>query len=384
MGRTSQWAAIGRVHRPACSAAGPAGGRGQRILAVEAQQVGRSEEAAALQLRLGLAGAGRIGRPEWGVPSATEAGLAEWADAYFTRANAVLWLTGPPPAGLRLPLPDGTPVAVPVGEQVVPAGRHWLLDDGVRAAAVSVLLGDSRAASLIEHVLHQRLFQRLRMDEGIAYDPGVRRSVLGPRHRHLLLTTDTRPDDRLVAAQALVQVVDELAEHGPTESEISACRDEHAAALGHIEVDAVLDRAAARLLLGLPEQSLDELLAEVRALDGESARAGWQQASADALLVVAPGEPVTEPWEPDDWSPSRSGRRGYPSASRSTAARTPTAGCSSPPKAWAGTTARTGSSRCCGTPAPAWSGGTTAPGCCSATTVPGCWSTLPGGLTVRR
>ncbi len=276
----------------------------QRILAVEAQQVGRSEEAAALQLRLGLAGAGRIGRPEWGVPSATEAGLAEWADAYFTRANAVLWLTGPPPAGLRLPLPDGTPVAVPVGEQVVPAGRHWLLDDGVRAAAVSVLLGDSRAASLIEHVLHQRLFQRLRMDEGIAYDPGVRRSVLGPRHRHLLLTTDTRPDDRLVAAQALVQVVDELAEHGPTESEISACRDELTAALGHIEVDAVLDRAAARLLLGLPEQSLDELLAEVHALDGESARTGWQQASADALLVVAPGEPVTEPWEPDDtWSP---------------------------------------------------------------------------------
>ena len=39
--------------------------------------------------------------------------LKAWSRRFVTRANSVLWLSGPPPAGLRLHLPDGAAEPAP-------------------------------------------------------------------------------------------------------------------------------------------------------------------------------------------------------------------------------------------------------------------------------
>src|SRR5919198_3857487 len=44
---------------------------------------------------------------ELGLRTAAEADVERWAEEYFTRDNAVLWFTGPPPEGLAHDLPHG-------------------------------------------------------------------------------------------------------------------------------------------------------------------------------------------------------------------------------------------------------------------------------------
>ncbi|HMO11968.1 MAG TPA: hypothetical protein PKB06_10825, partial [Actinotalea sp.] len=63
----------------------------------------------------------RWGMRDFGLETAEELGLAAmtadsvraWSRRFVTRQNAALWLTGPPPAGLRLALPDGDRVPAP-------------------------------------------------------------------------------------------------------------------------------------------------------------------------------------------------------------------------------------------------------------------------------
>ncbi|MDR7277060.1 hypothetical protein [Catenuloplanes atrovinosus] len=58
--------------------------------------------------RYGARGHGLVGVPEYGLHVITADELRRWNARYFTRANAMLWITGGgPPDGLRLPLPDG-------------------------------------------------------------------------------------------------------------------------------------------------------------------------------------------------------------------------------------------------------------------------------------
>jgi hypothetical protein len=52
--------------------------------------------------------------PEYGINAVQAPGLKAWADRYFTRGNAALWVAGgPPPGGLVLDLPDGPAVPAP-------------------------------------------------------------------------------------------------------------------------------------------------------------------------------------------------------------------------------------------------------------------------------
>lgn len=55
----------------------------------------------------GAQGAGLSGFREPALHSITADHVRAWARTRFVRGNAALWLTGPPPPGLSLPLPDG-------------------------------------------------------------------------------------------------------------------------------------------------------------------------------------------------------------------------------------------------------------------------------------
>ena len=91
-------------------------------------------------LRFGNRGHGHIDLDELGIAWLPPEVIAAWAARRFVRQNAVLWLSGEPPADLRLPLPDGAHRpgidVTPAPGFVSPAWIPWERD----AVAVSMLV----------------------------------------------------------------------------------------------------------------------------------------------------------------------------------------------------------------------------------------------------
>lgn len=77
------------------------------MLAAEEERCG-GDVLGLLLLRYGATGAGLLGMTQPGLTSLREDDVRTHAQTWFVRENAALWLTGPPPPGLALPLPSGT------------------------------------------------------------------------------------------------------------------------------------------------------------------------------------------------------------------------------------------------------------------------------------
>ncbi|MDP9436203.1 MAG: insulinase family protein, partial [Actinomycetota bacterium] len=77
------------------------------VLRTEAGTVERPVVGALLVERYGGRGVGLAGFGEVALLSVTAQDVRDWAATRFVRAAAALWLSGPPPEGLSLPLRDG-------------------------------------------------------------------------------------------------------------------------------------------------------------------------------------------------------------------------------------------------------------------------------------
>jgi hypothetical protein len=86
----------------------PAGGRGE-VLRTEDSAAVHPAIGALLAERYGGRGIGLAGYREPARGALTAQDVLQWAAARFVRGAAALWLSGPPPEGLALPLPDGDP-----------------------------------------------------------------------------------------------------------------------------------------------------------------------------------------------------------------------------------------------------------------------------------
>lgn len=106
--------------------------------------------------------------PELGLDALTHVDLASWSRRFFVRGNATLWLSAPPPAGLRVPLRDGPSVSVPDPiVQIVRPPVH--IEVQQQHVAFSLLLPHSVAGVGFASLLAQRLERRLRRELGLVY-----------------------------------------------------------------------------------------------------------------------------------------------------------------------------------------------------------------------
>lgn len=192
----------------------------RRILEVEAR--GRHQTSAGILLatRFGPQGYGSAGGHEWGLPAATEDDLAAWSRDRFTRQQAAVFLSGPPPAGFRLPLPDGPPQLLPPLAPVLAPGRSVLVEVGVSGPALSLLVwGHELDVALLCEAVGHRLTHLLRHVAAVSYSPSVRARHLGRGTFALTVTADCRPEDARVVTTGLLDGMHALAEGGPTEQE---------------------------------------------------------------------------------------------------------------------------------------------------------------------
>lgn len=82
-----------------------------------------------LTRRYGVTGHGLVGALPLGLRMATIEQLQNYSTQRFTKENAVLWLSGPPPTDLLLSLPHGMKQPIPPLVPIRPTFPSWFVDD---------------------------------------------------------------------------------------------------------------------------------------------------------------------------------------------------------------------------------------------------------------
>ena len=187
------------------------------ILQAEAAQRPWSHWHNALSLRYGPVAHGLGAYPEYGVRTATDEQIAEWAVTRFTKGNAVLYLNGPPPDGLVLPLPVGErrspPPPKPIPYIDYPSVCPIEQDGCVVLSLVAEL---SPATVTAMNVAVGRLRQRLRVESGTTYHVSWITEALDRDQMHVLITADCLPAEVDRTRGLVIATFDDLASDGPT------------------------------------------------------------------------------------------------------------------------------------------------------------------------
>ncbi len=216
--------------------------------------------------RYGAQGPGLCAMDEVGLGRAEAEVLRTLARRIFTRSNAVLALDGPPPAGLRIQLPDGNgrnpiPAAVPC-DQALPGA--YVDGRGVIATGTTQR---SPGATLAPALLQEELRTQLRNEAGATYAPWASYEPVDAETAVVLAGADVDIDAFPDAAQAVVSIVDRLAANGPTQEALKNVVDQYLQVHADPYNAATFAwRAAARTLMGLPSETADEILTEIRAI----------------------------------------------------------------------------------------------------------------------
>lgn len=249
----------------------PPGGRlevEKRILGAEAATSRSGIAQWAAIWRFGAGGFGLVGQPEEGLPGATLDDLRQLSMERFTRGNAVLCLSGPPPRGLSIDLPPGARVEPPSLAPVVPALPGWVGGTWGQGAATSAIIPRVPACRLLWILAEERLRSRLRTEMGVSYSPAVHYEPLSATEAHLVLSAEAPRDRQPEMAAAFLDVVEALgdateAELEPTRARIAAWVTDARATQPDEFGMSEAQRAAFDRLIGMPWESAEEGVASV-------------------------------------------------------------------------------------------------------------------------
>ena len=260
--------------------------RERGVLRAESALRSVGEIGPALVWRYGARGPGLAGYLEPGLSRATVAAIASLAAASFTRGNAALFLDGPPPAGLRLPLADGparpTPVAVPCEEELPAA---YLIRAG---ATVSGVVERTVQGTVLPHVLREQFTRQFRHRDGAAYAPWSHYEPVDDHHAVVLCGTDASDDLLKKLADRVLEQVEQVAAGHVDESVVAGV----VAQLEQFHLDpfnspTLAYRAVVDHLRGEPVDEFEEILAEIRAVDVDAVAQAGTTLRDSLLLGIA-------------------------------------------------------------------------------------------------
>ena len=235
----------------------------------------------------GMRGFGLAGVREPAIRSLTADHVREWARTWFHRSNAALWLSGPAPDGISLPLPDGpSPRHLPAVQRSVPTPACVVLplENGV---ALGAAMPHDPALGATVDILRDRVEEELRHRRGVAYAVQADRIPVDAGTRFTVLISDVRAGQEAIAAPLLWREVQRLAEEGPQASELDHGR---AAVLAYLDdprsaTDEVRARAESEVT-GMPVRTSAELRADALAVSPEDVRRTAATLLERAILAV--------------------------------------------------------------------------------------------------
>jgi hypothetical protein len=270
-----------------------------RVLRVEAGQRGPVVINALFTYRYGAETLGRAAVAENALHRITPDEVTAWSRDWFTRGSAVAWMSYPPPAGFRLPLPDGP--RVPPGPRhpiwPLPLPSFGIAQLGGVALGGPILRTSPGAAGI--RILRNRLERRLRRDLGLSYEISELYVPLDAEEAFVSLYASCRDDQAAKVAEEAIRLAEELAAGGPTPEELA--EDVDAFVRNAEDPQAVLGelvRAASNELLGHPQDGLDQLRAELEAVTTADV-AGAMEPFVARLIGLATQVPeLTGRWKP--------------------------------------------------------------------------------------
>lgn len=264
--------------------------RERRILRTEAaSRGGAGALGTCLAERYGARGPGLANYREFALQRVGWDEAADWRKRWFTAGNAVLWVAGDFPDGLRLSLPAGPAVFT---ETVTPLDLTLPGYVAVQARSgigLSLLADRSYAQHAAAYILQRRLTQVLRHEHGLSYDVQLASEDVGRDDVHWWLAADALPEQTPMAAHMLMTTVEALVDGGCDAGELEGYQrlvQEHAQQPGASV--AILQRQARALVDGRSPRSAEEtsrLVAKVTMTDVAAAARALQA----SMIVATPG-----------------------------------------------------------------------------------------------
>lgn len=247
--------------------------------------------------RYGAAGYGLIGMPEFGLRSATLEQLRSYSAQKFTRENAILWLSGPPPADLHLNLPNGIKRPIPAPASIQWTFPSWLIDDACGGIAVGATVSRVSASTIFGEIASKHLREHLRMTKAISYAPSVFYEHLDANTAHLVLYADSNKDHRAELVSLFGEVLEELKKID--EAEVENARQqvyEHwTGSLAPPPADRLMmdaQRAANDWLFGREFETIESLAADMLSVTADDVSKFWQEARSTTMFAVPSGVPM--------------------------------------------------------------------------------------------
>jgi len=263
------------------------------VLAAEERERGGPELVGGLLAeRFGLRRSGSTAVVEPATAALGAEDVRRWAERWAVAGNAALWVTGPLPDGLRLPLRRGAAPATDREEEVVGSFPGWVAWPDA-PVGFSAVVPHGVAGSVAAGVLRERSIAELRHRRGLVYDVDVDYVRLSDRERHLVVTV-VPPEDREGEVVALLRgVLGDLAAAGPSPAELAEEVEVFCATSEESEdADQLAGflqfRAECRVLGWAPEE-LDDMDDAARALEPVDVREVFRAAERTALVVVPEG-----------------------------------------------------------------------------------------------
>lgn len=233
--------------------------------------------------------------PEWGLAALTPEDLHAWVARYFVRQNAVLWVAGSAvPAGLKLALPDGARQPILPASSALPAKPAYF--PGSSGAVVwDAVVRREVAAGIFAGVLEREMFRALRQEGGLSYTVQADYDPRADGTAVITAVADALPDKQGAVLGGFVDVLAAMRVGRIDPAEVATVVNRRCDALGQAEEQgARLPGQAFNLLVGWPVESLEEAIAQARAVTHADVVRVAATAYADGLLMTPSG--TTADW----------------------------------------------------------------------------------------
>ncbi|GAA2621994.1 hypothetical protein GCM10010399_61500 [Dactylosporangium fulvum] len=240
--------------------------------------------------RYGARGYGLVSYDELGLPRIAPDDLRRWAETWFTRQNAVLWVAGGRlPEGLRLPLRDGARRPVPAPSSALPATPAYFLGDG-DAVVFDGIMGRSVTGGVLAGVLERELFRSLRQEDGNSYTASASYDPRGDGLATVTAFADAAPGKAGAVLGGFVDVLAKLKVGRIEQADLDAVRAKAEDSLdGSAVAVGMLPGHALNLLTGQPILPVEELRSELRAVTVADVHSAFLEVYGTGLLQVPDG-----------------------------------------------------------------------------------------------
>jgi len=244
-----------------------------------------------LAWRYGAAGYGLTAMPEFGLHTASLEQLRELCAKKFTRENAILWLSGPPPPNLCLQLPQGTKQPLPALTPIQWTFPSWFVDDASGGIAVGATASRVSASTIFCEIASRRLRYGLRTAKAVSYAPTVFYDPLDANTAHLILYADSNLERREELVNLFGEIFEGLGKVDDSDLDLAKqqIREQWVGSMAPPPADRMLmevQRAATDWLYDKEYESLESLAAEMELVNTDHILSFFQEIKSTLMFAI--------------------------------------------------------------------------------------------------